>query len=112
MKANEYQQEMKKFVSNIKVEPEQSELIMSALGVAGEAGEYADLIKKVVLHGKSLDRDTLLKNLVMCGWYVALACNCLNVPLEEVFDINIDKLSKRYSTGKFTVEEANNKKNR
>lgn len=45
----------------------------------------------------------------MC-WYVALACNCLNVPLEEVFDINIDKLSKRYSTGKFTVEEANNKK--
>ena len=110
MKANEYQQEMKKFVSNIKVEPEQSELIMSALGVAGEAGEYADLIKKVVLHGKSLDREHAIKELGDVCWYVALACNCLYVPLEEVFDINIDKLSKRYSTGKFTVEEANNKK--
>lgn len=110
MKANQYQEEMKRFVSSIECKPEQSHLITSALGLTGEAGEYADLIKKFVFHGKPLDKEHAVKELGDVCWYIALACNTLGVSFEEVLEKNIEKLSARYSTGKFTVEEANNRK--
>lgn len=110
MQANTYQEEMKKFVSSIECKPEQSLLITSALGVAGEAGEYADLIKKTVFHGKPFDKVHAVRELGDICWYIALACNVLGVTLEDVFEINIEKLSSRYTKGKFSVEEANNRR--
>jgi NTP pyrophosphatase (non-canonical NTP hydrolase) len=110
MQANTYQEEMKKFISSIPCKPEQSTLITSALGLTGEAGEYADLIKKVVFHGKELDREHAIKELGDVCWYIALACHALGVNFEDVLQTNIDKLSARYSSGHFTVEEANNRK--
>lgn len=110
MQANTYQEEMKKFVSSVHCKPEQSLLIMSALGVAGEAGEYADFIKKVVFHEKPFDKVHAVKELGDVCWYIALACNVLGVSFEEVMETNIKKLNARYSSGSFTVEEANNKK--
>ncbi len=32
-------------------------------------------------------------------WYVAQACMALNIDMNEVLDINIKKLSKRYPAG-------------
>lgn len=45
------------------------DLAALALGVAGEAGEVCDLIKKHVGHGHPLDRDKLVKELGDVLWY-------------------------------------------
>lgn len=110
MNANEYQKSAVRFVSNIDCRPEQSQLLMAALGVAGEAGEFADLIKKYIFHGTEFDGEHAIKELGDICWYIALACTVLGVSLESVLDINIKKLEARYPDNKFTVEHANNRK--
>ena len=110
MQANTYQEEMKKFVSAKTVSPEQSDLIHSALGVTAEAGEFSDLIRKAIFYDRPLDKDHAVKELGDVCWYIALACNTLGVSFEEIMETNINKLNARYSSGSFTAEEANNKK--
>lgn len=71
----------------------------AAMGVAGEAGEVADLVKKHLYHGHPLAREELVKELGDVLWYVALGCTVLKVPLSEVAAMNIRKLSARYPDG-------------
>lgn len=82
--------------------------VIFALGIAGEAGEVADLMKKHVGHGRDLDRMVIAKELGDVLWYVcALAVEC-GLDLDEVAAINMDKLRKRFPNG-FTHEDANAK---
>lgn len=74
-------------------------LVWNALGLAGEAGEVADTIKKAVFHQHGLDRDVLIKELGDVLWYVAALCSKLDVPLSEVMERNIAKLKQRYPAG-------------
>lgn len=74
-------------------------LVWNALGLAGEAGEVADTIKKVVFHRHALDRDALIKELGDVLWYVAAICTKLDVSMSEVMQRNIDKLKARYPEG-------------
>lgn len=70
-----------------------------ALGVAGEAGEFADKIKKILRDKKGEfsdeDRDAIIKELGDVLWYVALVSLYLDVPLSEVAKRNIEKLASR-----------------
>lgn len=68
------------------------ELINGALGLTGEAGEVADIIKKHVFHGHDLDKDEIIKELGDVCWYVALLSYAIDVPLEDILQKNIDKL--------------------
>lgn len=70
-----------------------------ALGVAGEAGEVADLIKKQIFHDHDPDPDRLIEELGDVLWYVTALAYTLNVPLEEVARRNAAKLKARYPTG-------------
>jgi NTP pyrophosphatase (non-canonical NTP hydrolase) len=84
----------------------------SGLGLAGEAGEFADVIKKVLFHGMDLDEevhDRLVKELGDIMWYVAFAAETLQVDLQTIIDANVEKLSARYASGKFTKKEFMNK---
>lgn len=74
-------------------------LVWNALGLAGEAGEVADLIKKAVFHQHGLDRDKLIKELGDVLWYVAALCSKLDMTMSLVMQANIDKLQKRYPNG-------------
>jgi NTP pyrophosphatase (non-canonical NTP hydrolase) len=74
-------------------------LLNAALGLAGEAGEFADSVKKIRFHGHALNHDDLLKELGDLLWYTALAANALGVPLSEIAEQNIAKLNKRYPAG-------------
>lgn len=69
------------------------------LGITGEAGEVADIIKKHLRQGHSLDKEHLAKELGDVAWYIALGCQVLNIPMEDVLQANIDKLSARYPNG-------------
>ena len=71
----------------------------AGLGIAGEAGEVADMIKKHLHHGHPLDREAFIKELGDVAWYIALCCTLIGEPMENVLQANIDKLLKRYPEG-------------
>ena len=84
-------------------------LPMAALGIAGEAGEVADHIKKHIGHGHPLDKQAIAKELGDVLWYVAAMANVLDFPLEKIAQMNIDKLKARYPNG-FSHEASINRK--
>lgn len=87
---------------------DQARLAVAGLGLAGEAGEVVDYLKKVVGHGHRLDKDTLVKELGDVLWYVAEICSAINVDMGDVAEKNIDKLQKRYPDG-FSKERSINR---
>lgn len=74
-------------------------MVWNALGLAGEAGEVADTIKKAVFHQHGIDRNELIKELGDVCWYLAALCTKLDIPLSDVMERNIFKLMKRYPEG-------------
>lgn len=78
-------------------------LSLGAMGLAGEAGEVVDLIKKHVHHKVPFDRDKFIKELGDVRWYLELLCDCAGVTIQEVEKLNIEKLRKRYPDG-FTTQ--------
>ncbi len=70
-----------------------------ALGIAGEAGEVADLLKKHVGHGVPLEHAKLKKELGDVLWYIAVLADNFFIPLQDVVDANITKLRARYPGG-------------
>ena len=74
-------------------------LINSVMGLCGESGEAIDIVKRWMAQGHDLDREHLKKELGDIAWYLAEAATALDVPLEEIFQGNLDKLKKRYPEG-------------
>lgn len=70
-----------------------------ALGMTGESGEFADLVKKHVFHEHDLDEAKAIKELGDVLWYVARAAKTLDVSLSDVAAINVAKLQARYPNG-------------
>ena len=85
-----------------------SDILISALGLSGESGEVADLLKKVFGHGHQLDIERLKSELGDCLFYIADLCSKYNLSLEEVATYNIEKLKKRYPDG-FSPEKSINR---
>ena len=84
-------------------------LLNGCLGLAGESGEFNDMIKKWIFHEKPLGMEHAKKELGDCLWYVAAICKAFDWDLDEIMQMNIDKLLARYPEG-FSVERANNRK--
>ena len=74
-----------------------------ALGLAGEAGETADMLKKHLFHGKPLNHDDVVKELGDVLWYVAGMATAIGISLDDVAQRNVDKLRARYPDG-FSAE--------
>lgn len=74
-----------------------------ALGLAGEAGETADMLKKHLFHGKPLNHDDVAKELGDVMWYVAGMATAIGISLDDVAQRNVDKLRARYPDG-FSAE--------
>ena len=88
---------------DIEITGEQKQLLLGAIGLAGEAGEAAEVVKKHVFHQHPLDSIKLLKELGDVLWYTNyLAVRCLGLTLLDVMRENIKKLSARYPEGFFT----------
>ncbi len=108
MEINEYQKKAMEFLN-----PQLNEkdiLINGVMGLCGEAGEVIDIVKKHLAQGHELNKDKIIEELGDVLWYVAEVAYVLNVKLEDVFTLNIEKLSKRYKNG-FSVSDSINRKN-
>lgn len=98
---NSYQQEVMRTAATSKDVDLQTCIL--GLGLTGEAGEAADLIKKAIGHGHGLDRAKLAKELGDVLWYVAALADIIGYPLELIAELNVEKLRARYPNG-FSTE--------
>ncbi len=81
-------------------------------GLTGEAGEVADVWKKIKYMGLEYNaetRDKLVKELGDVCWYLISAATALNVPLEQIINQNIEKLKARHPHG-YSAEYMQHKK--
>ena len=88
-------------------------LLTAAVGMSAEAGEFTEIIKKMIFQGKPVTEENLFhlkRELGDIMWYVAQACIGLNISLDEVLVMNVEKLSARYPEGTFDVYFSENRK--
>ena len=83
-------------------------LINGVMGLCGESGEAIDIVKKHLAQGHELDKEHLIKELGDIAWYLAETAFALDVELEDVLALNIEKLKKRYPDG-FNKEQSINR---
>lgn len=81
-------------------------LVFSALEVTAEAGEISNLIYKHVFQGHPLNISSLLEEIGDVLWGLASLADAAGSDLYEVGSLNIEKLAKRYSSGRFTTEDS------
>ncbi len=74
-------------------------VVWNALGLAGEAGEVAELVKKGIFHRHSIDRARIEKELGDVLWYASALCTTLGLDMGEIMQANIEKLKVRYPNG-------------
>lgn len=96
MTANEYQRQRAEDNGDV---PFEEARVLYSLGIAGEAGEVADYMKKVIGHGKEFDRSKLVDELGDVLWYVSQLAHIHGIKLEEIMDFNTAKLRERYPNG-------------
>ena len=97
MQVNDYQKEAMKLL-NPKLD-NKDVLINGVMGLCGESGEA---------QGHQLDKERMKSELGDVAWYLAETATALDVPLEQIFQANLDKLHKRYPQG-FSTEGSINR---
>ena len=85
-------------------------ILLACLGLSGEVGEFNDMIKKWIFHEKDLDEEHLKKELGDIMWYIAMMCHAFRWNLDEIMEMNINKLKARYPE-KNKKKRSNNREN-
>ena len=88
-------------------------LLTAALGLTAEAGEFTEVVKKILLQGKPYNEENVFhmkRELGDICWYLAQACMALDTTFDEVIEMNVDKLKARYPGGEFDVHKSENRK--
>ena len=92
---NDYQ----RAAASTAIYPATASVVYPALGLAGEAGEVANKVKKIIRDG-TFNREAIADELGDCLWYIAALCRDLNVDMQTIADNNIKKLRDRQKRGK------------
>ncbi len=91
---SEYQAEARRTINRGLTDDQR--LLDAAAGLAEEAGEVLAHVRKHLLQGRPLDRDSLTLELGDALWCVAITADTLGISLEAVARRNVDKLRERY----------------
>ena len=97
MSPNEYQK-LAMRTCCIPYDQKRDMLMHAVLGLASEAGEVAGIFQKKH-QGHKVDPEHLKKELGDCLWMIAEACTALDWNMEDVMQLNIEKLKARYPDG-------------
>ena len=87
-------------------------LLTAALGLTAESGEFTEIVKKMILQGKPYNEDNIFhmkRELGDICWYLAQACMALDTTFDEIIEMNVEKLEKRYPGGSFDVHKSENR---
>ena len=87
-------------------------LLTASVGMCAEAGEFTEVVKKIVFQGKPVNEENLFhlkRELGDIMWYVAQACMGLGTSLDEIIEMNVEKLKARYPGGEFDVHYSENR---
>jgi NTP pyrophosphatase (non-canonical NTP hydrolase) len=87
-------------------------LLTAAVGMSAEAGEFTEIVKKIIFQGKPYTEENIEHLKIELGdilWYAAQACMALDVSFEDVMERNYKKLSARYPEGTFDVYRSENR---
>ena len=79
-------------------------LLTASCGMGAEAGEFTEVVKKILFQGKPYTEDNVFhmkRELGDICWYLAQAFMALDTDFDEILDMNIEKLSARYPAGTF-----------
>lgn len=85
----------------------------AGMGLASESGEFDEIVKKILFHGKEYNADNVFHMKRELGdiiWYWTNACIALGLDPNEVIAENVTKLEARYPGGKFSVWHSENRK--
>ena len=88
-------------------------LLTAALGLSAEAGEFTEVVKKIILQGKQYNEENVFhmkRELGDVCWYIAQACMALDTTFDEIIEMNVDKLKARYPGGEFDVHKSENRR--
>lgn len=105
MTANEYQQLALRTAGT---NEDGNLMVNGVMGLAGESGECVDLVKKMLFQGHPLNHEHLAKELGDVAWYLAVTSHAIGYTLDEVFQMNVDKLKARYPDG-FSEDRSRNR---
>ena len=87
-------------------------LLTAAVGMSAESGEFTEVVKKMIFQGKPVNEENLFhlkRELGDVMWYVAQACMALDTSFDEIVEMNVEKLKKRYPGGEFDVHKSENR---
>ena len=87
-------------------------LLTAAVGMSAESGEFTEIVKKMIFQGKPVNEENLFhlkRELGDVMWYVAQACMALDTSFDEIVEMNVEKLKKRYPGGEFNVHKSENR---
>lgn len=96
MQGNEYQKLAARTIDK-KLSKSQKEL-HSLFGMVGEIGEIHSIYQKL-FQGHSFSEEHLKKELGDLMWFIAEYCTAYGWELEDIMQMNIDKLKARYPEG-------------
>ena len=88
-------------------------LLTAAVGMCAESGEFTEVIKKIIFQGKPVDDANMFhlkRELGDIMWYVMQACMGLGTDLDEIIEMNVEKLKARYPGDEFDVHYSENRK--
>ena len=88
-------------------------MLTAAVGLSAEAGEFTEIIKKILFQGKPVNEENLFhlkRELGDIMWYFIQACILLDTTPEEIIEMNVEKLKSRYPGGEFDPHYSENRK--
>jgi NTP pyrophosphatase (non-canonical NTP hydrolase) len=107
MDARTYQ---KKSIRTLNTDLTQEQLLSNMImGIAGESGEIADVVKKHLYQGHELDFKHIAEEIGDVMFYIVNLCNVLQLDLETILGQNYNKLLARYPEG-FEAEKSINRR--
>ena len=87
-------------------------LLTGAVGINSEGGEIMEIVKKLMFQGKKWDDETIFhlkRELGDVMWYVMQCLIALETDMDEIVEMNIEKLKKRYPGGEFDAYYSENR---
>lgn len=106
MSGNEYQKLAARTMNNNLLETQQEHHALH--GMVGEIGELHSIYQKLY-QGHSVNEEHLMKELGDLLWFIAEYCTANGWELEDIMQMNIDKLKARFPEG-FEVDKSLHRK--